>query len=909
MQHYIDVVQDRSGNAIGNAIVTVKNNSSGQTAPTYSDSAGLIPLTSIMTANNGTFSFYIESGRYNISITKNGVLLNAINDIFITVTADYPTAMSQYDAIAGINLTSQTISADVLQGAMPTAMSYADAVAGTSTTPQSIAPNVLVTSNIVQKYASVNNIPANFVGIAKVGTDLYVGDGTNLNKDVSSVYLSSSNTASQNTAAIQSALDLAGDVYIVGDGVRLVNATLIIKSNTNLRLSNNLILKLADNSNTNLILNYNFNARDGSGWRSISSITATSDLLATIVCPNHGFVTGDYVFTNGANEDYYNDIKPITYVDANTFTIELDRVAGFGFSTPATYTTTTVTGTTTIGSKIINSVSSVANLSPGMIVTGTGIPANSYLNNINSETQITIENTGATASGSVTLTCSYPLRCCKADANITISGGCLDGNAPNQTVGDTYAIFTTTFRHVSDMVIRDIRTKNSGNMSFKLEGGYRCTFERIHVNEVGGSSNQSNGIQMLGAVRDVIIKNITGSTKDDFCSYCAKDYPQYSDLGASVGNASNITWENITPSGCLSVVKILPNIGFFCKNIKLKNIDGRHSNITWLSIIYDTVNTGTNITGSKRSLGVVDNVDIDGVYASQITAGSVLITASVSINTLSVNNVTLKNVPTGFKLMSQTATSVIDVLKFNNINIQSVAGVSQMTQFQGNINYFYDTNSVYDGVYYGYVWETSAGPNTAYSNGIKLFASNILLKNSSNLFKFNGQQGIKGWFNNIVQTGYAGVFWENSGSPQATLYLTACDTLGKNNSPQFTFNGAFNNADIVWQDSTSHTIASSATIAINMVERPKKIITLSTNTTISNPTGVWQYNMQDGKELTIIITQDATGGRTVAWDTQYSFPIAYSNTGNTAGKSIILKFAFVQWSSKWVCISGTPTWV
>ena len=224
MQHYIDVVQDRSGNAIGNAIVTVKNNSSGQTAPTYSDSAGLIPLTSIMTANNGTFSFYIESGRYNISITKNGVLLNAINDIFITVTADYPTAMSQDDAIAGINLTPQTISADVLQGAMPTAMSYADAVAGTNTTPQSIAPNVLVASNIVQKYASVNNIPANFAGIAKVGTDLYVGDGVNTVKTGCVLYPSGSDDG---PAMVAMALSNNGVVNL-GVGNFKINTPIIL---------------------------------------------------------------------------------------------------------------------------------------------------------------------------------------------------------------------------------------------------------------------------------------------------------------------------------------------------------------------------------------------------------------------------------------------------------------------------------------------------------------------------------------------------------------------------------------------------------------------------------------------------------------------------------------------------------
>ncbi|MEY3760068.1 MAG: hypothetical protein RIR39_1559 [Pseudomonadota bacterium] len=87
-------------------------------------------------------------------------------------------------SIKGAPLTIAEVDANFqnLNNAMPTAMSYADAIAGISTTPQSIAPNVLVASNIVQKYASVGNIPANFAGIAKVGADLYVGDGTNLSK-------------------------------------------------------------------------------------------------------------------------------------------------------------------------------------------------------------------------------------------------------------------------------------------------------------------------------------------------------------------------------------------------------------------------------------------------------------------------------------------------------------------------------------------------------------------------------------------------------------------------------------------------------------------------------------------------------------------------------------------------------
>ena len=117
---------------------------------------------------------------------------------------------------SALSITEMDANLNNLNNAMPTAMSYADAVAGTSTTAQSIAPNVLVASNIVQKYAGVNNIPANFTGIAKVGTGLYVGDGTsvvavgggagimvNLTPSTYTDYA----TALANSTAIQAAID------------------------------------------------------------------------------------------------------------------------------------------------------------------------------------------------------------------------------------------------------------------------------------------------------------------------------------------------------------------------------------------------------------------------------------------------------------------------------------------------------------------------------------------------------------------------------------------------------------------------------------------------------------------------------------------------------------------------------
>ena len=83
MQHYIDVVQDRSGNVIGGAIVLITDNSTGLPVTVYSDAGGSIVLPTVTTDVNGTFSFYAPSGRYNFVVIKNGTTLKIVNDVDI----------------------------------------------------------------------------------------------------------------------------------------------------------------------------------------------------------------------------------------------------------------------------------------------------------------------------------------------------------------------------------------------------------------------------------------------------------------------------------------------------------------------------------------------------------------------------------------------------------------------------------------------------------------------------------------------------------------------------------------------------------------------------------------------------------------------------------------------------------
>ena len=82
-------------------------------------------------------------------------------------------------------------------------------------------------------------------------------------------------------------------------------------------------------------------------------------------------------------------------------------------------------------------------------------------------------------------------------------------------------------------------------------------------------------------------------------------------------------------------------------------------------------------------------------------------------------------------------------------------------------------------------------------------------------------------------------------------------------------------------------------------------VTLSTAVT-SAPTWAAPTNVPPaGEKVTIVMTQDGTGGWNVAWNAAYIFPTAWTNTGNTAGK--ISSVTFVSDGTKLVA-QGANSW-
>lgn len=80
---------------------------------------------------------------------------------------------------------------------------------------------------------------------------------------------------------------------------------------------------------------------------------------------------------------------------------------------------------------------------------------------------------------------------------------------------------------------------------------------------------------------------------------------------------------------------------------------------------------------------------------------------------------------------------------------------------------------------------------------------------------------------------------------------------------------------------TPATLTDAATISVNAALSNNFKVTLGGNRTLANPT-----NLADGMVLNFVLKQDATGSRTLAFDTKYDFGEAGTPTLSTAASKI-----------------------
>jgi len=221
MQHYQDVLQDRSGNAIAGAVITVTNHLDGLPATLYADYAGTIILTSIVTDFDGSYSFYFSSGRYDFSFYKNGLLLKTQLDVFV----DQNTALQDLSTPSGASMVGFNPTGTISSTTVQTAINELDT---------DISSGLALKTNIADLAATTG---AALVGFQQTGSTIPRTVDDQLKETVSVLDFGADPTGVvDSTTFIQAAFDyiggLGGGEVKFPAGTYKVNQSILVWSNT-----------------------------------------------------------------------------------------------------------------------------------------------------------------------------------------------------------------------------------------------------------------------------------------------------------------------------------------------------------------------------------------------------------------------------------------------------------------------------------------------------------------------------------------------------------------------------------------------------------------------------------------------------------------------------------------------------
>lgn len=100
MQKYQNSIQNRAGDAIYNALITVTT-LAGAPVTVYSDSIGTV-LSQVRTDDKGMFEFYAANGRYNLTVSGDHIIAYTLSDVLIDDSISNTIVVDTFDTVATI---------------------------------------------------------------------------------------------------------------------------------------------------------------------------------------------------------------------------------------------------------------------------------------------------------------------------------------------------------------------------------------------------------------------------------------------------------------------------------------------------------------------------------------------------------------------------------------------------------------------------------------------------------------------------------------------------------------------------------------------------------------------------------------------------------------------------------------
>lgn len=714
--------------------------------------------------------------------------------------------------------------------------------------------------------------------------------------------------AAENVAAIQAAFETADRVILKAaggqGGVISGNQLLLLDDFKTLEVAEGSELKLSNGTNTPLLRNRNWNAakRAATGpvtWAALATPVvgeATADTaygyLMTFPLTAHGFAIGDAVEFEGATDFGWNGTRLVYSVpNANTITVVLER--------PPVNANPTGTLTVKRGNKYIT-------------LTGGGrINANGHNQSVGGDTN----------------TFAIPF---KGVYRPTVRGLCL-------TRGKKYVI---NFANCSRVTVDDIELDTDSD-GIHFQGSiWGAVINNIHgksgddfVAFTGG--DYSYYTEGVGDFDGIEISNIYPQTCIYAVKFTGNDQHRY-------GSVTVRNLRGVARHGALYGQNDTDQDKVRIDNLLIDTVDVQSTNpASWANILFRSIEvkkltirnvyarSPNQIQVSIDNPTAADVVDIVGIYAKN--GGQTLpvvytgTTATVGTLRLSQCDVTLGS--TGTPLFVRQAGPLTQVILSKNTLVgagansrtyQQDSTATGLTLFEDDDNIVDNVHSVFDQInnlsngsqkiafhsragrrtnIVGQGFNIRGAHDTDFTLGFPLWetvTNNVVFLNSTATGSHSvqgevaGQQGRKVVGRNAGPTAIYVRGW-TLGADVTQMTSRGGDYCYNVNTIAAPGAGLVSCDGSAWRRvarSVQTPVSVGNATAANLANGQIIATTLSENTTVSAPTNL----PAQGERVTFQFTQDATGGRTVAWNAAYVFPAAWSNTGNTAGKKCVAEF-------------------
>ena len=329
-----------------------------------------------------------------------------------------------------------------------------------------------------------------------------------------SVNLSSSNTAAQNTALIQAALN--SKVCIINTpGDYYYNGTLVIPSDSYFYVGSGVqLLRTGMTNNSDAVktlVNENWNSTTYTASGTVQGVAQGGAGLAFVynvtipLASGHGITAvGQYILIKGDITKVYNGVYKVTSFTSTSVTVVMYASSG-------------------------------------------GMPA---------------------ASGTITVE--------RADANITVEvKGYIDGRFgdPNQSITngiDGLDSMGLIFNKVGNLRIPEYHGGGYTKYVILCANVINPYFGWLDFH------NRSDGIHFQPSWRNVSIESVTGQTGDDLIAFTTLDYSMYR-LSSVFGETDGIEIKSAKPSGCANVVALYPGGVYEFKTVVLNELNTNNS--------------------------------------------------------------------------------------------------------------------------------------------------------------------------------------------------------------------------------------------------------------------------------------------------------------------------------------------